>query len=144
MYHYSDSLTCIRDLVTEFRHAIEKCPRSSLPITFAHFPRGSCGDAALMVGKYLDVHGHGGFFYVVGFRNDQSHAWLQRRGLVVDITADQFEDQPNSVIVSTDSAWHRTFRKENEHPSDLDSYEPATKRILMAAYFQVVSMVTPT
>lgn len=144
MCNKSDDFACIRQLATEFRRAIEKCPRSLLPTTFEQFPLGSCGDATLLVGKHLNVHGYGGFFYVVGFREGQSHAWLQRQSLVVDITADQFEDQPGSVIVSSDSAWHRTFRKDHEHPSDLDSYDPETKRTLTAAYLHIVSMMTAT
>jgi len=75
-----------------FRHAIEACDRSALPITFENFPAGSCGDAALILGKYLEERGFGLFDYVLGERGGRSHAWLQRGHLVVDITGDQFDD----------------------------------------------------
>jgi hypothetical protein len=39
-----------------------------------------------------------------------SHAWLERAGWVLDITADQFVDVVEPVILSRDSAWHRSWQ----------------------------------
>jgi hypothetical protein len=79
------------------------------------FPNGACGDTALLLGGFLVDLGHSGFDYICGERGTQadntwtSHAWLQRGHLFVDITADQFEDAPGSVIVELNSTWHQSF-----------------------------------
>ncbi|OPZ87669.1 MAG: hypothetical protein BWY74_03344 [Firmicutes bacterium ADurb.Bin419] len=39
---------------------------------------GSCGDASLLLGKYLDEMGLGQFDYVCGELGRQSHAWLEK------------------------------------------------------------------
>jgi hypothetical protein len=45
-----------------------------------------------------------------GVQREHRHNWLVHRGLIVDLTADQFssENQPN-VMVSDVSAWHATW-----------------------------------
>ena len=37
------------------------------------------------------------------------HSWLQRGNLIIDITADQFEEISEQVIVSTSSRWHENL-----------------------------------
>jgi hypothetical protein len=47
---------------------------------------------------------------------------------VVDITADQFEDQNRSVIVEIESKWHELFELDDDdkqHPSDFEKYNEA-------------------
>ena len=41
-------------------------------------------------------------------RGWSTHAWLELDGLVIDITADQFDQEP--VVVTRRSTWHRGFR----------------------------------
>ena len=78
-----------RDAATRFRAAIESCHRDVLPISFQDFPRGSCGDAAPMLGEYLNEIGLGPWLYKVGKRSSDGHwhAWIEQNGLIVDITA---------------------------------------------------------
>jgi hypothetical protein len=132
------SLIHIRQLAVQFRHAIERCPRSRLPLQFRDFPRGSCGDAALLLKKFLQENGHTGFAYILGMRGEQSHAWLQRDNLIVDVTADQFPDQRRSVIVALNSRWHKTFERdlleEQEHVADFEQYDRRTAAELRNAY----------
>ena len=129
----------IRRLATRFRNAIERCSRAALPITFENFPRGSCGDAALLLAKYLERHGHAGFTYICGMRNGGSHAWLRRDDLIVDITADQFPDQHQSVIVDRLSSWHASFRLDprDEQHADFERYDAFTAANLADAYEQI-------
>jgi len=107
------------------RSALEALPRDKLPITMSVFPAGSCGDVSLLLGAYLKDSGIADFEYVSGARgshNDNTwttHAWLVRGSLIVDITADQYEDAPGKIIVSEDSPWHRTFETESGQPSDI-------------------------
>jgi hypothetical protein len=107
-------LTRVRSLATAFRNAIEDCDRASLGVGFAHFPEGSCDDTALLLGAFLienheapftDVYGEWGAAESFG-----THAWIERNGLIVDITADQFDDIDERVIVTTVSAWHDARR----------------------------------
>jgi hypothetical protein len=123
----------IRQLAVEFRGAIERCPRSRLPIQFRDFPHGG-GDAALLLAKFLQENGHTGFVYVVGMREGCSHAWLQRDDLIVDITADHFSDQRQSVIVALKSAWHKTFERDHEDEADFEKYDRHTAAELGNAY----------
>lgn len=103
-------------LARRFRAALDAIPRSQLPLPMLKFPKGSCGDASLLLGAFLVDNGQGGFEYVSGTRGSWednswiSHAWLAKDGLIVDVTADQFDDSPGAVIVSSASLWHRSFR----------------------------------
>lgn len=86
-------------LASVVRKALEEVPKNQLPITLCNFPHGSCGDASLLLGEFLTDRGFGKFHYVLGELNQASHAWLQKDGLVVDITADQFPGNLDPVIV---------------------------------------------
>lgn len=104
----------VEQLARDLRTALESLA-PSLSIGLASFPRGACGDTSLLLGALLADHGVHGFEYICGDRGSHedgtwtSHAWLHRNGLVVDITADQFDDGPSPVVVAEDSAWHRAF-----------------------------------
>lgn len=137
----SDALR-IRDLAGRFRAAIEACDLKSLPNTFHGFPRGSCGDATLVLAKYLKDNGQEGFVYVCGMREGHSHARLQRGNLVVDITGDQFPDNDDRVCVSRASAWHAQFEVDHEDPSDIDVYDDFTRFNLCAAYDRISQHLT--
>jgi len=94
------------------------------------FPLGQCGMVTRLLGAYLEDLHLGTFDYITGGRIDpderdkepRSHAWLHKDGLIVDVTADQFEDQPSPVIVTRDASWHEAFDQ------DLENYGPASFR----------------
>lgn len=48
-----------------------------------------------------------------------THAWLQRNDLIIDITADQFDDVKIPVVVAKNPSWYRGFRMENRGIADL-------------------------
>ena len=48
-----------------------------------------------------------------------SHAWLRRGELIVDITADQFQDAPRPIIIEENSHWHRQFESEVLHKANV-------------------------
>ena len=56
-----------------------------------NFPHGSCGDTSILLGQYFFDQSLGLWEYASGEREPDlhSHAWLERDGLIVDITADQ-------------------------------------------------------
>jgi hypothetical protein len=129
-------------LASRFRSGILRCNRLSLSLpTLRDFPRGACGDASLLLGKYLQVQRCGLAHYVLGERAGLPHAWLQLHGFIVDITADQFEDQSASVIVSTDSSWHRSFNGKMHSPADFCLYDRETVFKLTNAYQEISSLL---
>jgi hypothetical protein len=130
-------------LASDFRRAIERCPRGKLPKSFKRFPHGSCGDSTLLLAKYLERNGHSAFSYIHGMRGDHSHAWLQRDDLVIDITADQFVDQEQPVIVAYKSEWHLTFNTDlkDEQPTDFEQYDQLKARMLTRAYHAIIQNV---
>jgi hypothetical protein len=106
------------ELASAVRFAFEQASRARLPATLQDFPSGACGDAECMVAKLLEMHGDGEFDYMLGSRAEHSHAWIQRGDLIVDITADQFDDYSLPVTVSRNSLWHADFEGERLHVAD--------------------------
>ena len=126
-------------LASTFRDAIERADRSSLGLSFKRFPQGACGDAAPLLGHFLKACGAGEAIYILGERGQMgrdwsSHAWLRVDGYIVDITADQFHDMSEPVIVARASPWHQTFEAKGEHEADFTVYHPATVSELATKY----------
>ena len=102
-------------LAERLRNAILATAPEERPVTIRDFPRGSCGDAALLLGTLLSDCGLGEFMHVGGERGDKSdqtwctHGWIKQDSLIVDITADQFAEIDTPIIVSRNSPWHATF-----------------------------------
>lgn len=74
------------------------------------FPRGACGAASNVLGLYLTQHGFGDFEYVAGKNGDQTHAWLEQGGRIIDITAKQFSPEIDAVLITTNRAFHNQFK----------------------------------
>ena len=106
------------------RDGIESIPLSERPIGLEAFPLGACSDASLLLGAYLQDCGHGKFTLISAERgrfeddSEVSHAWLMQGSLIVDITADQFEDAPKQLIFTSESFWHKTFKVKDKGPGD--------------------------
>lgn len=88
------------------------------------FPLDHCKAAAIMFGEYLINHvgvDSDLVSYAWGERDNESHGWLIYDGWIVDLTADQFNDEKRSVIVAPaeDSEWHQSFGKPSVHPFGL-------------------------
>lgn len=110
-------------------------------IAFRDFPHGSCGDASILLGEYLSGLGYGDWNYIPGtrIRDDFSHAWIEQNGVIVDITADQFDDVNEPVIVTRSRDWHGQFRVDTDvvHVARIGVYDAATRRTLTAVYAAV-------
>lgn len=101
----------IRVAASRFRAALDRVdPNIWTAVTIKHFPRGACGHAAELLGRYLrDELGVTAEYVLRDFYNDDGswrggHAWLEYDGLIIDITGDQFGWE--SVIVQRESAVH--------------------------------------
>lgn len=82
----------------------------------ADFPAGSCADASVLLGSYLKDNGIDGFVLIKRRRGEgvtlETHYWLERGDMLVDMTADQFEDVKEKVVITmTDSREHTSFSK---------------------------------
>lgn len=112
----------IKQCAASVRAALEGISAEERPIGFKLFPRGACGDASLVLAAILRDEGLGNFRYVCGLtHNDignESHAWLCGEGLIVDITADQFNDGMPPVFVEPESDWHNRWEDVVEQPAD--------------------------
>ena len=115
-------------------------------IGFTEFPMGSCGDASILLGEYLHEQGHGEWTYVSGVREGQqfqSHAWLERDGWLLDITADQFDEISESVWLTQDRSWHEQFlyAPEDELAARLHVWDEHTRRELSGVYAKIMASI---
>jgi hypothetical protein len=106
----------VRELAVRFRKAILKCDKTELPLSLANFPTGSCADASMLLGTYFKDNGINGFILIKGRRGEgnslETHYWLEKGDMLVDITGDQFEGTNEEVVISkTDSRRYGTFDK---------------------------------
>ena len=104
----------IMHAASEFRNAIEILNDDQRDKYLSYFPSGCCGNASLLLGAYLHECGLGDFQYICGMRGEQSHAWLEKDGLIVDITSDQF-DKGVRVYVGKRNGFYRRFRIDFHH-----------------------------
>ncbi len=139
------SIEELHALATTFRTAILACPPESLLPTLRDFPLGACGDASILLGEFLHERGAGEWDYLAGERNgDQhSHAWVEQNGLIIDITADQFADVEEPVIITRDREWHAQFNIDPVlcRTARIAVYDPGTTRLLTDTYDQIRSGV---
>lgn len=139
------NIQCLTEHASRFRTAIVNMPALERPIGLRDFPRGSCGDATLLLGTYLIKMGYSPFDYMLGERGNptgddwSSHAWLERDELFVDITSDQFSDGPDKVIVCYNSIWHAGFAGVRQNVADYQIYDQNTVVRLNAAYSRICS-----
>jgi hypothetical protein len=119
---------------------IQRDPKA-LGVTFESFPSGSCGDASYLLAKYFQDHQCGKFYYVSGQLGTQSHAWLARHELIVDITADQFEHQ-NPVTVTENHVWYLQFALNHKELADFELCEDGWQKArLMGLYKRIVGNI---
>jgi hypothetical protein len=131
----------LRATATEFRHALEQRGLELLPDLCWPFPKGWCGDAAPLLLQYLTDSGFGEFEYVCGETRDfdpdempQSHAWLEQNGLIIDITANQFSEIEEPVMITCDKTWHEQFVELSRYKTGIDVYDAGASNRLREAY----------
>ncbi|AFV05408.1 hypothetical protein [Dehalobacter sp. CF] len=132
----------LKELCSQFRNAIIIYGIKKLPISFHAFPMGSCGDTSLLLGKYLDEMELGQFNYVCGQLGRQSHAWLEKDGIIVDITADQFDDATEEIIVTDNNDFHKRF-EEKSRRLYIDSFGNSdfVDIELLPAYYKIIGCI---
>lgn len=127
---HGSNAEAVRDTAMRFRVALEQ---GGVRLdSLAGFPRGSCGDASELLGQYLSDSGLGTWSYRDGMQSDPffTHAWVERNGLILDITADQFPDVSEPVLLTADRTWHdaRFPSSPGSRAANLDWFEGNTNR----------------
>lgn len=133
----------IRKLCIDIRDAIIKLEPEELPNSsfLLRFPYGCCGDASNLLAKYLrdnNIESE----YVWGMRGEQSHAWLESGELIIDITADQFPEIKEKILVTTDKSWHREFKGQRRSDGDFEKFEPYNKNRLVTIYKNILKRIS--
>lgn len=117
----------IRMVAEAARKVIENCPKVKRDVGLQNFPRGACGHASAILGQYLNDFMGIEFDYMAGQLKDkgnlQSHAWLQNKEFIVDITADQFEDIDIKVWVTSQSKWHQKLAGKKLYAATFEYYD---------------------
>jgi len=121
-----------RSLETPVLHNSDSCLA-----LLQRFPKGCCATASRLLARYLTDEGLASTsnlrFVVNGSRKNvhgvwksarpfiegvQTHAWIEIDGIILDITADQFEDGPAPVMVTIDRSWHDMFTHQETRTYD--------------------------
>ncbi|MBE7660467.1 hypothetical protein [Tenacibaculum finnmarkense] len=116
----------IKQAALEFRKLLEEEIKSIESFEFEFFPLGSCSASSMLLSSFLKKRGFGVFKLVLSKRNEKTHAWLQNDSLYIDVTADQFEDNKEKVIVEKkeNSLFHMGFQITSTRDVDMkDFYE---------------------
>jgi hypothetical protein len=103
--------TILREFASIFRARLDAGLGRLPKDVCSRFPAGCCGIVSEVLAEAIRRQFGISGVYVCGTRYDDgrhnSHAWLEVDGLIIDITADQFDRPP--VIVTTDRTWHSTW-----------------------------------
>jgi hypothetical protein len=133
----------IRELAERFREAIIRCNRAELPVSLTDFPIGSCADASMLLGTYFKDNGIEGFNLVKGKRGEgsslETHYWLEKSNVLVDISADQFEDVNEPVVIDEpDSKWYGAFDKATLQEADYHTIEATDVKAHLGAVYEFI------
>jgi hypothetical protein len=123
-------------LASQFRSALTTWAPTTLPIGLQAFPRGACGDASLLLARYIEETVGDMPEYVSGKDGNQSHGWLELNGIIIDITADQFDDVNDPVVVTTNLSWHQRFKEQSRRAVGIDDYDA-----LNTAYQEIIKCI---
>jgi hypothetical protein len=109
--------TFLSRLAAVCREALERMTPAQRGVGFIDFPRGTCGPVAELMGRLVFEATHKSGLYLSGTAHpdlprQQSHAWLEVDGLLVDLTHDQFTGTGLVGWVFESSPWHALFETE--------------------------------
>ncbi len=107
------------------RRAIGEAPVHHLGGLLDDFPHHCCKPGSQLLARYLvtvarvplvqfvSARRHGAPYCEAGW---QAHVWLEAGGLIIDITADQYDEMSPAVVVAPSSEWHDTFQVQSRIP----------------------------
>lgn len=132
----TDCIENIRAHALSFRTAILATKSETTAACLKTFPEGACGDASLLLARYFEENGCGSFYYMSAksINDEGTHAWLERDGLIVDITAAEQFDEIDNMIIRYDRSLHEHFREIRRAHVNIESYDERTQAMLRGAY----------
>lgn len=99
------------------------------------FPSGCCGLTCRVLGPWLleniSMFQYDDYEYVCGYIGKNSHAWLEIVGIIVDITADQFDGVCDKVIVNRSPGFHSQFTEVTRHKISLEDIKKYPENLLL-------------
>jgi len=112
------------------------------------FPAGCCGDttdllAYLIYRQFGEIALHRSGIYMEYIKSDKrlndnnSHAWLELSGTIIDLTADQFNDRGFSnpaVMVTKDQSFHDLFSSRDSRDNPESAPAPSLPTQLTKSY----------
>lgn len=133
----------MRDDLVKIRAAFEKINKESLPITFRDFPYGACGDTCEVLAEVLKELGYGAFSYVAGRReNGNSHAWLECDSIIIDITADQFDEISEPIYLGPLNSWYKSFEVQQKHEAGYSKLDNRSRAELSKVHYRIQTEIT--
>ena len=134
----------IRRHAQRVRTALERSRDESPLPTMRDFPTQCCDLTCNLLRLYLLDHSD--IWDIVKWTGklcDQSHVWLVTNGVIVDITADQFNADLSPVIVCRQSNWHDAWKGQSASiPFDLEM-ERSLRWCAAAAYDLMLKNLPP-
>lgn len=128
----------LKTIVTDFRQRLENYGRDCY-FDFRDFPRGVCGDVSILLAHHLSQNGFGRYRYICGEPDiGITHAWLSDGKLIIDITADQFEDFDVPVFIAPNSPWHDELNIVEEYEAKISIYGPELEGKYRSTYQTLV------
>lgn len=97
----------IRTVLFIIRQLLENIDVSQI-VTLLKFPHGSCEDTCYIVSRILENRFELSVSIVSGRLGKHTHAWIEWKGKVIDITADQFGNRPH-VYFGQKTNWYNAF-----------------------------------
>lgn len=112
----------LAEIVTRIRVILERNGKTTSDLSFKEFPNGACGVTSELIARYFREFHRLDALYVCGARDDgYTHAWVEIDDIIIDITADQF-DEP-AVIVTRSHIWHDQWKQERNRRAPIVSRE---------------------
>ena len=133
----------LHEAASSVRHAIETTDLSGRGGNLADFPQRCCHHATKLLAAHLWQSGWTGLKVATGRRNGDAHSehvWLQAGDVIVDITADQFDEGLGPVVVARCSEWHAAWNPALEplHEDRLAGWQAAEGDVF-DAYRKIMS-----
>jgi hypothetical protein len=139
----------LRDEAAKVRQAIETTERDEMRAgNLALFPTECCDHAMKLLALHLSLLGFTGLSKARGERRfgevPRYHIWLVCQGVILDITADQFDEGQAQVIVTRRSRWHEAWNPELEPiDEELLALWPGADGVFFDVYCEILGKLSP-
>ncbi len=135
-----NEISIITELASTFRLLIENTNEKDFGKStwFNDFPFGCCADTSELLAEYL--RGNGVETQLVrGTYGVLTHAWLEYKDYIIDITADQFCDVQEKIIVTDNKEWYAKFNVQERRNVDFDDMDDYNSVRLWNLYRNIVN-----